>query len=162
VIWSFRAFPKRHPARLGALMALGLTMVEALIGAGLVLFRLVAHDQSVYRAVVMPTHLVTTFLLLMSITLTAWWGSGGPAVRLRGQGAITWSLGLGLLATMMLGASGAITALGDTLFPVGSLSEGIRQDFSSSSHFLVGLRIFHPLIAMCAGLLLTLLAGLAA
>src|SRR5439155_17907244 len=128
-----------------ALFALSLTLVEALIGAGLVLFRLVAHDRSVYRAIVMPTHLVTTFLLLMALTLTAWWGSGGRAPRLQGQGAMVWALGLGLLATALLGISGAITALGDTLFPAGSLREGLQQDLAPGTHFLLGLRIYHPL-----------------
>jgi heme o synthase len=110
----------------------------------------------------MPTHLVTTFLLLMALTLTAWWGSGGRAPRLQGQGAMAWALGLGLLATALLGISGAITALGDTLFPAGSLREGLQQDLAPGTHFLLGLRIYHPLIAISAGLYLVLIAGLAA
>ena len=52
---------------------------------------------------------------------------------------------------IVLGASGAVTALGDTLFPVSSLAEGIRQDFSPTAHFLVRLRIFHPIIAVIVG-----------
>jgi heme A synthase len=161
IVWAFLAHPKGHPVRKGAVFALSLTLVEALIGAGLVLFKLVAHNQSVSRAIVMPIHLVTTFLLLMSLALTAWWGSGGRAPRLEGQGAMAWVVGLALLATLALGVSGAITALGDTLFPAGSLSEGLRQDFSPSAHFLVSLRLYHPLIALSAGLILLLTAGLA-
>jgi heme o synthase len=162
VVWAFLVHPKGHPARAGALFALSLTLVEALVGAGLVLFRLVAHDRSVYRAIVMPTHLVITFLLLMALALTAWWSSGGRALRLKGQGAMAWALGLGLLATALLGISGAITALGDTLFPAGSLREGLQQDLAPGTHFLLGLRIYHPLIAISAGLYLVLIAGLAA
>ena len=30
--------------------------------------------------------------------------------------------------------SGAVTALGDTLFPAGSLAEGLRQDLSPTPH----------------------------
>jgi protoheme IX farnesyltransferase len=161
VVWAFLAYPKGYPARASALFALALTLVEALIGAGLVRFGLVAHDRSVYRAIVMPAHLVTTFLLLMALTLTAWWSSGGRELRLKGQGAVGWTLGLGLLATMLLGVSGAITALGDTLFPAGSLREGLRQDLAPGAHFLLGLRIYHPLIAISAGLYLVLIAGLA-
>jgi heme o synthase len=161
LVWAFRAFPRGHPARAGAVFALSLTFVEALIGAGLVLFKLVAHDRSVPRAIVMPLHLVTTFLLLMAVTLTAWWGGGARALRLKDQGAMAWALGLALVATLLLGISGAITALGDTLFRASSLGEGLRQDFSPGAHFLLALRIYHPLIAIAAGLYLTLVAGLA-
>jgi protoheme IX farnesyltransferase len=161
VFWSFRAFPKGHSVRKGAVLAFSLTIAEALIGAGLVLFKLVAHDQSVYRAIVMPTHLVTTFLLLMALTLTAWWGSGGAGIQLKGQGAMTGLMGVGLFAAILLGISGAVTALGDTLYPAKSLAEGFRQDFSPSAHFLISLRIFHPLIAISAGLYLLLISGLA-
>ena len=123
IVWAFLAHPKGHPSRKGAMFALSLTLGDALIGAWLVRFHLVAHDQSVYRAIVMPTHLVTTFLLLMSLALTAWWGSGGRAPRLKGQGAMAWVVGLALLATLALGVSGAITALGDRT----SLPEGTHE-----------------------------------
>src|SRR5436305_13265940 len=55
VVWAFLAFPERHPARAGALLALSLTFVEALIGAVLAKNHFVARDQSVYRAIGMPT-----------------------------------------------------------------------------------------------------------
>lgn len=162
LVWlAFTQFPKGHPVRRGSVMSLVLTLAEALIGAGLVLFRLVAHDQSAERAVVMPLHLVATFLLLMSLALTAWWGGGGEMPRMRNQGGMLWALVLALLAAVALGISGAITALGDTLFPAGSLSEGLRQDFSPSAHFLLGLRIYHPLIAITAGVYVVLVAALA-
>jgi protoheme IX farnesyltransferase len=160
VVWALRAFPARHPARLGASLALLFTMAEAAIGAGLVLYRLVAHDASVSRAIVMPAHLVATFLLLMSLTLTAWWGSGGQPLRLKDQGALGWMLGGGMVAMLLLGVSGAITALGDTLFPAKSLSEALRHELSPSAHFLLGLRVYHPFIAMAVGLYVQLAAAL--
>jgi len=49
-----------------------------------------------------------------------------------------------------------LTALGDTLFPVNSIEEGIRQDFSSTAHFLVRLRILHPTIAVKVALYLSM------
>src|SRR5262245_3716264 len=93
VIWAFRAFPRRHPAQAAVLAVLGMTLVEALIGAWLVRFKLVAHDRSVYRAVAMPLHLVATFLLLGALTLTAWWGGGARRLRLRDQGSMAWGMG---------------------------------------------------------------------
>jgi heme A synthase len=58
-------------------------------------------------------------------------------------------LGAGLL--LLVGAMGAITALGDTLFPAESLVEGLRDDFSTAEHFLVRLRWIHPILAIGAG-----------
>jgi heme A synthase len=44
--------------------------------------------------------------------------------------------------------------LGDTLFPSGSLAEGVQQDFSTTAHFLVRLRVWHPILAVLTGLYL--------
>lgn len=152
--WSFYAFPKGDKVRYAAAVSTFFIITEGLVGAGLVLFELVAHNASVARVYSMAAHLVNTFLLLAALTMTAWWASGGRSVRLRGQGKTGWLL-LGALAFMLLlGVSGAVTALGDTLFPAGSLSEGIRQDFEATAHFLVRLRIWHPVIAIITGIYL--------
>jgi heme A synthase len=66
------------------------------------------------------------------------------------------------MSTLVLGASGAVTALGDTLFPVGSLAEGLAQDFSPTAHLLLRLRVFHPLLAVTTGGLVALAAAAAA
>ncbi len=160
LIWSFRIYPKGHLVRLGASLAMAFMVVETLAGAGLVIFQLVAYNASVARAVVMAVHLLITFLLLAALALNAYWASGGPPLRLRGQGAVGYALYLGLFAVGLLGASGAVTALGDTLFKAPTLIEGIRADFSPTAHFLIRLRIFHPLIAISTGVYLLLVAGL--
>jgi heme A synthase len=157
-IWAFRNYPKGHPVRLGAGLSLFFIITEALVGAGLVLFELVAYNTSVARAIWMALHLVNTFLLLAALTLTAWWASGGKPIQPQRQSIVPVTLGIGLLAMMFLGTSGAVTALGDTLFPAGSLAEGLRQDFSPTAHFLVRLRLFHPLIAIAVGLYLIVAA----
>jgi len=148
VIWAFRAFVKGHPARLGAVLALGFIIIEALIGAGLVLLGLVEDNASVTRAIVISIHLINTFFLLASLALTAYWGKTGSLIALRGQGAASWILGIGLVTMLVLGVSGAITALGDTLFPVSSLQEGFGMDLSPTAHFLIELRVWHPFIAI--------------
>ncbi len=160
LVWALRLYPKGHRVRLGAAIAMTFMVVETLAGAGLVLFHLVAYDASTARAVVMAVHLLITLLLLGSLTLNAYWASGGAAVRFSGQGPVGYALYLGLFAVALLAASGAITALGDTLFKASSLVEGIKQDFSPTAHFLVRLRVFHPLIAISTGLYLLLVAGL--
>jgi len=159
-IWAFRAYPRGHSVRSGVKLCLLFTCTEALLGAWLVLFRLVAHDASVYRAIAMSAHLVNTFLLLASLALTAWWASGGAPLQLRGQGPVATALGIGLIGTMILGVSGALTALGDTLFPAATLTAGIMQDFSPDAPMLIRLRLPHPFLAISAGLYLLLLAGL--
>ncbi|AEB12689.1 heme o synthase [Marinithermus hydrothermalis] len=160
LVWALRAFPKGHPVRFGAGLSLFFMTTESLVGAGLVLFEMVADNVSIARAWWMSLHLINTFLLIAALTLTAWWASGGPPVRLKGQGAVGVALGLGLLGTLILGASGAVTALGDTLFPANNLVEGIRQDFSPTAHLFIRLRLFHPLIAVSVGVYLILTASL--
>ncbi len=158
LVWAFRVYPKGHTVRLGASISMLLMITEALVGAGLVLFELVADNASMARAIAMAVHLMNTFLLLGALTLTAWWGSGGRPLRLKGQGAVIWVLGLGFVGMMILGASGGVTALGDTLFPATSLAGGIEEELSPTAHILIRLRLLHPLIAVIVGIYL-ILAG---
>ena len=158
-LWAWRAYPKGNPVRLGSFLAILFIITEALLGAGLVLFEWVAQDDSVSRAIVMSVHLINTYLLLVAITLTAWWASGGDPVQIKGQGWVFWELAAGGAAMLILGVSGALTALGDTLFPAGSLAEGIAQDFSPTAHFLLRLRLFHPFIALLVSAYTCFLAG---
>jgi heme A synthase len=160
MVWAFRLFPKRHMVRKGAVLSTFFIITEGLVGAGLVLFELVAHNASLSRAVVMALHLVNTFLLLAVVALTAWWAGGGAPVQLRGQGKVGRLVIVGLFLLLILGASGAVTALGDTLFPAGSLIEGISQDFMPTAHFLIRLRVYHPIIGIITGIYL-FLAGTA-
>jgi heme A synthase len=148
VIWGFRITDREHPVRTGLVAAGILIVTEALLGAGLVLFELVEENSSVARAVAVALHLANTFLLVGSLALTAYWATGGRAVQLKHQGIKVWLLAGGLLGMLVIGMSGAVTALGDTLFPVGSLAEGIEADLDPNAHFLVKLRVYHPIIAL--------------
>jgi heme A synthase len=154
LIWAFRAFPKGHIVRKGALWSMFFMVLEALIGAALVLLEYVAFNVSVGRAIWMAGHLVNTFLLLAALTLTAWWGQGGQPLRLRQQGAIGWTLLLAVVGMLVLGMSGAITALGDTLVITG----GISPTENALVATLVELRILHPIIAFVVGALVGLAA----
>jgi heme A synthase len=147
LVWTLREFPRGHIARRAAAVATGLMAGEALIGAGLVLFSLVAKDESAKRALSISLHLVNTFFLLAATALTAWWTSGGAPVTLRERPALAALLGVPLAAMVLVGATGALTALGDTLFPAPSLAAGLARDFAPGSHFLVRLRVLHPMVA---------------
>ena len=105
----------------------------------------------------MPVHLLTTFLLLAALALTAFWAMGFPAPRPRGV-VVPLGLGLSILATLVLGLTGAVAALGDTLFPAASLREGLAQDFAETSHFLLRIRVLHPFVAVFTAALVTFVA----
>ena len=153
LVWrSRRLFPHGHGVRRGAFWSLVFILIEALIGAVLVKFALVAGNASIARAFVMSIHLVNTFLLLAVLSLTAWWATGGQPVRWRGQGKVTVIFALGLVGTLLIAVSGAVAALGDTLFPASSVAEGLRQDLSPAAHFLIRLRVLHPVLAVGIGL----------
>jgi heme A synthase len=72
-------------------------------------------------------------------------------------------LGVVLLAalagTLVVGISGAIAALGDTLFPVRSFAEGWHQDLSPGAHLFLRLRILHPILAVSIGSALLAVTG---
>jgi len=145
-VWAFLSFPRKHPARLYSLLSLLFLFVEGLLGAGLVLLRLVAKNQSLLRAGYLSAHLTNTLLLLAALTVTAWLASE-KLVRVPWRSAPAELLGaLGVAA--LVSVTGAIAALGDTLFPASSLALGMRQDFSSASSLLLRLRLFHPVIAV--------------
>lgn len=150
-VWVFRVYPRRHIVRLGASLSLFFIVLEALLGAGLVLFEWVAHNTSVARAISMAVHLANTFLLLAALTLTAWWASGGAGFRLRGQGRLLQVLVGGMLTMLVTGMTGAVIALGDTL----SLGLGIGPEQSPLVRALVLFRPFHPVVAVLAGVYLS-------
>ena len=156
VVWAFRAFPRFHPVRLGATLSGIFLMTEALIGAALVLLEHVARNQSSARGYSLSLHLINTLTLLACLTLTAWWAMGKPPVRVAGRPG--WMAAGSLALVMILGVSGAIAALGDTLFPARSLAEAFAQDFDPASSIFVRLRVLHPIIAALAGTWLVLYA----
>src|SRR5215210_7122332 len=88
VVMAYRHRPKGHPAHRAAVLTLIFMLTEAAVGAGLVLFELVADNQSMARAMFMATHLINTFFLLGAMTLTAHFASGRAPFRLRGQGSL--------------------------------------------------------------------------
>jgi heme A synthase len=59
--------------------------------------------------------------------------------------------GVSLASVVVLGVSGAIAALGDTLFPASSLAAGLAQDLDPTANIFLRLRLFHPLIAAAVG-----------
>jgi heme A synthase len=158
-VWSRKVLPPGHRVRFGVNLIILFTVLESLVGAGLVIFGLTAYNTSQIRALVVAVHLVNTMLLAAALTMTAWWASGGSAPRWKEARPAKWMIAGSLLGMLALGATGAITALGDTLFPASSLIEGINQDLDPAAHFLVQLRVIHPVVAMLLTLLIVLTTG---
>lgn len=163
VLWVFalRIFDRGHPTRAAAGWSLFFMTTEALVGAGLVLFRMVADNPSTARAAWMSAHLINTFLLLAALTwmaASAWRDQG---IRFAADRWSRRAFSGAAAAMLFVGVSGAVAALGDTLFPASSLTEGIADDFSPTSHLFLRLRIWHPVIAVFgSGYLLWLGASL--
>jgi len=149
VIAACKYFEPQHRVRKAAWTTLAFMIAEALLGAGLVIFGLVANDDSVARALVMCMHLINTLLLLAFMALTAWWADRPGTIEL---GTSTGKmLGTGLAGLFIVGVTGAIAALGDTLFPAQSLAEGFAADLEPGAHFLLRLRGLHPVFALLVG-----------
>jgi heme A synthase len=146
VVWSWRAVPKGEPARTGAVLSMAAIIGEALIGAMIVLAEWVARDVSTARVVAVPLHLVNTLFLLAALTLTAFWLSGGRRLAARSRPELwRWVL-VGAAAIVLLAATGAVTALADTLFP----KDGSGTAGSGGAHFITDLRVVHPILAVVA------------
>jgi heme A synthase len=157
VVATFRTCRAGHPARAGAVMSGVLILSEAAVGAGLVLFQLVADNATMARAMFVAAHLLNTFLLLAALTLTAWWLTVGVPFAAGRRGLAP--LLAGAVALLVAGASGAVAALGDTLFPAQSLAESLRADLSFTAHLLIRLRVFHPVLAVIAAVVVSACAA---
>jgi cytochrome c oxidase assembly protein subunit 15 len=151
LFWIFRATAKGAAARAMAVTSTALLVNEAILGALLVKLGYVTGNQSTGRVVMLSIHLSNTLLLLGALTLTAVMLRTGRRTReLRLSGAkAAWTI-VGLGATIVVGVSGSLAALGDTLFPASSLRAAIEQDMASGSPLLLRLRGIHPLSAIIA------------
>ncbi len=151
VVWCWRVTKQGDWARYSAFLAAALLANEALLGAALVLLKHVGNDQSVGRLLFLCLHFGNTLLLLATLSLTAVWLSNGSRnFTLIGKGHQVSSIGLGLLATMVTGITGAVAALADTLFPSTSLASSLAQDFSPGTPALLRVRLLHPAVATVA------------
>jgi heme a synthase len=160
LVWTFRGTVKRQAARVFAVASTVLLVNEAFLGALLVKLGYVTGNQSMGRVVVLSIHLSNTLLLLAALTLTAtllgtgqMWGSLGVVGVKK-----VWAL-LGLAATLVVGVSGSLAALGDTLFPASSLRVAFAQDFAEGSPWLLRLRGVHPVSAVVAAVFVLWLVG---
>lgn len=144
IVAIFRSSERGNKVRIGA-VAVGISIViEALIGMVIVLAEWVADDASVARAVSVPIHLVSTFVLLAGLVMTRYWADR-PDVRHKRPSTGIVLIGIGMV---LIAATGAVTALADTLFPK---EFDVAGAVTTGEHFLTRLRVAHPIVAVGVG-----------
>ncbi len=158
IVWTWRRFPKGFGARRAAVWLALITVLEAAIGAKLVLRGWVALDDSMERVFMSGLHLANTFILLSAAAALVYFGFGGRPLRWLGSSAVhlaSWAILAGL---MLLGITGAVTSLGDLIYPKEFRVESALETLPASAHFLERMRQAHPFAAVGIGLLILGLA----
>jgi heme A synthase len=61
---------------------------------------------------------------------------------------------MGFISLIVIAVMGAITSLGDAVFPVLNTAEAIGRSMTAGEHFLVRLRVLHPFAAIGLGVYL--------
>jgi cytochrome c oxidase assembly protein subunit 15 len=155
LIWTFAGTARGHLARAASVAAVVFTLVEAILGALLVKLGLTAQSHSPLRAPYLALHLTNTLLLLAALTLTAHFlsrahGYTRKTIRIVAPVGAT----AAIVTVLIVGVTGSLAALGDTLFPATSIGAALAQDFSTTSTWLVRWRWTHPTIALLAGVFL--------
>jgi cytochrome c oxidase assembly protein subunit 15 len=132
-------------------LSLVFMIVEALLGAGLVIFGLVNTNESGLRAFAVAIHLANTFFLVGFLStaaisiVTNRSPDFGRLFRSRLEGTLIVLFGTVLIT---VGCFGAIAALGNTLFPPESLVAGMLQHTNATANFLMRLKYLHPIMAI--------------
>lgn len=161
LVMAYRLYGRQSKVTLWAFLALVFIIIEGLLGRMLVVQEWVATNVSVMRAVVVAIHLANTYILLLTLTVTAWLARLEHKIVWRGDKLVNWLIVAGLVISILFSAMGAVTALGDTLFPPGELFGEIQKDFDPASHFLIRLRVIHPVLAILSSGYLFLMVRIA-
>lgn len=164
LVWSLSIWFSRKAERKSYLLKTSIACfifvaLEGLLGAQLVLTGNTAETLTPERPFWMAAHLINTFILLAFLTLTAWFASGGKPFNFKVEPKLLVFLGLAVFGIFLIGISGSIAALSSMLFPSSTLAESVAKDFSATSHYLLRLRVSHPILSISVGFFLVFLAG---
>jgi len=149
-VWTFYSSERGDRVRRAAIASVFFLITEALLGAVLVLGGYVEHNISIARVVMQSIHFTNTMLLLGALGLTAWWlsWSGASEDAFTPPHNLKAPAWISLIATLLVGATGAVAALADTLFPSPSLQAALAADFAATSPLLIRMRWIHPAAAV--------------
>jgi cytochrome c oxidase assembly protein subunit 15 len=100
-------------------------------------------------------HLSNTLLLVAALAMAAHFlgrtvGHRWRDIRISAPIGTT----VGMISVMIVGVTGSMAALGDTLFPASSFHDSLQQDFSADSSWLLRWRWMHPTVAILASIFL--------
>jgi cytochrome c oxidase assembly protein subunit 15 len=155
--WTFALTERGHRARTAVLWSVFLLVTEAILGAVLVLRHYVENTYSIGRVVTQSIHFTNTMLFMGALALTAWFLSE-DSERVNPIQAPRWVGLLAVIATLVVGATGSLAALADTLFPSSSLRAGLMADLAAGSPVLVRMRWIHPAAAVVGFVCVLMLA----
>jgi len=146
IAWVFVARERGTRVRRAAIWVSVLLVTEALLGAVLVKGAYVEKNASDMRVFVQCVHFTNTMLLVAALALTWWWARERVGVVATVEArSVAW---LAVVSTIVVGATGSVAALADTLFPAPSLRAGLMEDFSAAAPLLVRMRWVHPAAAL--------------
>jgi heme a synthase len=148
IVRTFMATPRGHRARAAVVWSAAFLVLEAGLGRVLVVRHYVEDNISTGRVVMQSIHFTNTLLLMASLALVAWFLRTDAGVPVRH--APRWVAWLAILSTIVVGATGALAALADTLFPSTNLRAALASDFAANSPLLVRMRWMHPAAAVVA------------
>ena len=160
LIWAFRAFPKKHGARAAAVVFFIFVIIEGAIGAVLVRRELVTDNNSLERMIMMPLHLINTFVMLGALALAGWYGAGKAKLQLSGQGPLGFLAIFALLSATWLSMTGALSALGGMIYKFTSHTALLEAAAAQSAPLLIAAKPQHPYTAAVVAMILSLVAGL--
>lgn len=165
VFFAFRLYPKGSAPRRAAMYAVVFTLTEIIVGALLVKFGWVKFDKSTQRAVMMPFHLVNTYLLTGNLAMLTYFGFTGRDVTWRRQGVTATALKAIIAGMVVLGCTGALSALGKTAFAMElasarTFSERLAAHLGESAPALLRGGAMHPVVATTIGLLILWMCGM--
>jgi heme a synthase len=147
--WCRKVFPSGHRARKTAFWLLIFCIIEALLGAKLVLFGLVGSNDSFYRAFVMGIHQINS-LLLTGTSALLFFTSSEQEIKMPLKFPV--KAHFKFILFMVIAMTGAWAALSSTLFPSMSFSESFAKEFVlPNTPYLVKLRTLHPALAVIIG-----------
>ena len=155
LVWVYAGTSRGHLARAAVVASVVFTLIEAILGALLVKLGLTAQSQSPFRAPYLALHLANTLLLLAALTMTAHLLNRRLGFR-RQEVVLVAPIraSIGIIVLLVVGVTGSLAALGDTLFPAQSLGAALTQDFAAGSNWLVRWRWTHPTVAFIASVFL--------
>lgn len=155
-----KKYGAKHPYTKMSYVTLVLTIIEALLGAKLVLSGLVAMNSSIERAFIVALHQINSLLLSGSIIWSYLLISfENPSSNIYQSSSASIELKriiklknlILIIPFLLIATSGSWAALSGSLFPSESLLHGLQQDLSENAHAIIRLRIAHPLLALLLG-----------